>query len=544
MNNLKKFLIKPIYSITMVATMMGCSHTDGKKENPPNILLILADDMGYSDLGCFGGEIKTPNIDALSENGVRFTNFYSAARCCPTRASLLTGVYPHQAGMGGMVRHTDDPKRSEGAYQGYLSRNTVTIAEVLKKKGYYTTMSGKWHVGEEKKDWPMNRGFDNYYGLISGASHYFDVKKMIRPGIDRHFAKGMEEHNPTDTNFYMTDAISNHAVETIRKREKDNKPFFMYVAYTAPHWPLHALPEDIEKYKNTYDIGWDSLRIRRYKKMKRLGIADKSMNLAPRDPKIPQWSKVKKKKRLSRKMAVYAAQIDRMDQGIGKIIKELKRTGEYDNTLIIFLSDNGACAETGLLGNDWWANNAVPGGADSYQSYGRAWANMCNTPFKYYKQWAYEGGIATPLIVSGNKFVKNRGSISRQQGIVNDILPTLLDLTDSEYPESYNGNSIIPVEGKSILPSLKGKISEGHEYLYWEHIGNMAVIHKNWKLVSRRREGDKSWQLYDISTDRAEQNNIVSENKDIASKLLNKYIDWADKMKINHTVEKRFSDEN
>ena len=520
----------------------SCSNNlDADQKTRPNIILILADDMGYSDLGCYGGEISTPNIDGLAKNGIRFTNFYNAARCCPTRASLLTGLYPHQVGMGGMVQHTDDPQRPAGSYQGYLSRNSVTIAELLKDAGYFTSMSGKWHVGEAKKDWPMNRGFDEYYGLISGAANYFDITKMIRPGIERHFADGMEEHIPKPDGYYMTNDISNHAISTIKDQQQREQPLFMYVAYTAPHWPLHALPEDIEKYKGHYKMGWDSIRTQRYERMKELGIVDESFALAARDSKVPAWEEMGNKALLERKMEVYAAQIDRMDQGIGDIIRELKDVGEYENTIIIFLSDNGACAESGLYGNNWWGNDVMPGGPDSFQSYGRGWANACNTPFRMFKQWAYEGGISTPLVMHWPSHIKQKGGISRSQGYITDIMATLVDVAGAEYPETYKDEKIHPLHGKSLLPLLEGRERIGHENLFWEHVGNMAVIHEKWKLVSQQREGDGSWQLFDLETDRAEQNDLAREYPKLTQELLQKYQEWAKEMNVSYDISNEFS---
>ncbi len=526
----------------------SCVTKAGKKtavfKEKPNIIVILADDMGYSDLGCYGGEIETPNLDALAYGGIRFTNFYNMARCCPTRAALLTGLLPHDAGMGAMVRHTDQKERPKGSFQGFLGEKSVTIAEVLKDEGYYTSMSGKWHVGEEKKHWPMNRGFNDYYGLISGAANYFDITKQAKKGRERHFANGMEEHIPKDKDFYMTNAITNHAVKTIENRKGEKSPFFMYVAYTAPHWPLHALPEDIKKYQGHYDIGWDSIKSQRYKRMKQLGIVNQSMNLAERDPNVPLWEGMDKKDLLARKMEVYAAQIDRMDQGIGEIMKTLKEIGEFENTLILFLSDNGACAETGIYGTDWWENGVMPGGPDSYQSYGRGWANASNTPFKYYKQWVYEGGISTPLIAHWPDKIKDKGRISRQQGVITDIMATAIDVANTKYPVTYKERTIKPLHGKSLLPVFEGKQRDKHEVLYWEHFGNMAITRGAWKLVSRRKEGQGKWALYNLDKDRAENQNLIEKEPELGTELLKEYKVWAKKTGINKKINNEFSNEN
>lgn len=523
----------------MVLYTPGCKEKETSQR--PNILLIMADDMGYSDLGCYGSEIHTPNIDALANKGLRFTHFYNAARCCPSRASLLTGVYPHQAGMGEMVKDKSDSK--PGSYQGYLSKNTVTIAEVLKDAGYYCSMSGKWHVGEEHPDWPMDRGFDDYYGLISGAANYFDITRTKFKGVNRHFAMGNEEYMPPKKDFYMTDAITKHAVTKLGEIKNTERPFFMYVAYTAPHWPLHALPEDIAKYKGRYSTGWDMLREERYETMKKIGIIDESMNLSPRDPKVPAWEDAEHKELMAKKMTVYAAQIDRMDQGIGKIISKLKETGNYENTLIIFLSDNGGCAETGVYGTNFWGNEIDPGTVDSYQSYGRGWANASNTPFRYYKQWVYEGGISTPFIVHWPEKIKEPGKIVTNRGIIFDIMATIIDIAEARYPEKYKGNSIVPLQGKSLVPVFEGKNRQGHEYIFWEHYGNMAVMHENWKLVSQQKEGDGEWALYNLENDRAELHNLAHEKPEIAENLLRKYKEWAKEMKVKRKIKDQFLSE-
>ncbi|TKG97468.1 arylsulfatase [Puteibacter caeruleilacunae] len=523
-------------SSMLLAPTFGCSKGKVKEHERPNVIVILCDDMGYSDLGCYGSEIATPNIDALAKHGVRFTHFYNAARCCPTRASLLTGVYPHQAGMGAMVRHTDQPEREVGPYQGYLSKHTVTMAEVMNEAGYYCTMSGKWHVGESHPNWPMDRGFDDYYGLISGAANYFDITRAKKQGIERHFAKGNEEFVPSKEGFYMTDAITDHAVESIKKRKNQQEPFFMYLAYTAPHWPLHALPEDIAKYEGRYDEGWDKIREERYARMKELGILDESMNLSPRDAKVPAWKDLEKKKLMSRKMAVYAAQIDRMDQGIGRVIKQLKENGQFENTLIMFLSDNGGCAETGIHGTDFWKNDAWPGDGESYQSYGRGWANASNTPFSYFKQWVHEGGTSTPFIAHWPKMIKKEGAIVRDRAYITDVMATLVDVGNGNYPEKFKGNDIIPMHGKTLTPIFKGKSRKGHDAIFWEHFGNMAVTKGKWKLVSQQKEGKGKWGLYDLSIDRAEQHNLAYQKPELAKELLALYKEWAEETGVTRKI--------
>ena len=362
----------------------------GKK---PNIVLIMADDMGFSDIGCYGGEIHTPNLDKLAAGGLRFTQFYNAARCCPTRASLLTGLYPHQAGIGHMVGNSGYP-----AYQGYLNERCVTIAEALKPAGYRTFMSGKWHVGEDRPHWPTDRGFDRYFGLISGAANYFDIAQDKAQGVKRQMAIDDQPYTPPEEGFYMTDAFTDHAVEFVEGHGRSKQPFFLYLPYTSPHWPLHAWPQDIAKYKGKYLQGWDALRQERYERMVKMGIISDKWKLSPRDTTTWPWDDEKNKELLDLKMAVYAAQIERMDYGIGRVLDKIKEIGAEQNTLVLFLADNGGCAEGGPVGVDNRKNGLPPGAADSFMSYGLSWANASNTPFRRYKHWVHEGGIATPLI--------------------------------------------------------------------------------------------------------------------------------------------------
>jgi len=400
----------------------GVSLAGRTSASRPNIVLIMADDMGFSDIGCYGSEIETPNIDRLAAEGMRFTQFYNAARCCPTRASLLTGLYPHQAGMGGMVNIDGVDDRPPGPYQGFLNDRCVTIAEVLGRAGYTTLMSGKWHVGESRPHWPVDRGFDRYYGLISGGANYFDITKGKAPGIKRRFAIDDEPHDPPKEGFYLTDAFSENAVRFLETGGRGEEPFFLYVAYTAPHWPLHAWPEDIEKYRGRYIEGWETLRKRRCDRLLDLGIIDESWPLSPLDDRAVPWETVEDKELMALKMAVYAAQIDRMDRGIGNILAALEDIGKADDTLVLFLSDNGGCHEGGALGFDKRNNGLPPGGVDSYMSYGRSWANASNTPFRMFKHWVHEGGISSPLIMHWPARIDAKGGWRNDPGHLVDIM--------------------------------------------------------------------------------------------------------------------------
>ncbi|UCD39370.1 MAG: arylsulfatase [Fidelibacterota bacterium] len=489
----------------------------------PNIILIMADDMGFSDVGCYGGEIHTPNIDGLAAQGIRFTHFYNAARCCPTRAALLTGLYPHQAGMGGMVSRPGNPKPS-GPYQGYLSDQCVTIAEVLHKAGYHTLMSGKWHVGESKPHWPLDRGFERYFGLINGAANYFDFTKAKAPGRKRVIAIDDQPYIPPKEGFYLTDAISEYAVNFLDDYGPQDQPFFLYVSYTAPHWPLHALPEDIEKYRGKYLQGWDVLRRERYERLIELGLLDNQWPLSERDPEVPPWRSIENQDEMALKMAVYAAQIDRMDQGIGRILATLRSLGKEQDTLVLFLSDNGGCHEDSPLGFDLRNNGLPPGGVDSFMSYGSSWANASNTPFRLFKHWVHEGGIATPLIARWPTVIKKRGHIDHQLGHVIDLMATCCDVAGARYPETYQNENVLPLEGQSLLPVFRGKQRQGHDDLCWEHEGNRAIRSGKWKLVSVE---NGKWELYDMEADRTELHDLAAQQPDRVAELTDRYLEWA-----------------
>lgn len=474
----------------------------------PNIILVMCDDMGFSDIGCYGSEISTPNLDGMAKGGIRFTHFYNCARCCPTRASLLTGLYPHQAGIGHMVQDRGYP-----SYQGYLNDRCVTIAEALRPAGYRTYLSGKWHVGENRPHWPCDRGFERSYSLISGATNYF----TLSPG--RKMAQDDTPISPDD--FYITDAISENAAAFIGEASRHENPFFLYVAYTAPHWPLHAFPEDIEKYRGRYKLGWDALREERHKRMIQTGIVEEKWNVTPRDPRAPAWADAEHKEWYDRRMAVYAAQIDRMDRGIGKILAKLKEVGAVENTLVLFLSDNGGCAEE-LAQNK---PDVMPGPKETHTSYGLPWANASNTPFRRYKHWVHEGGIATPLVARWPRVIKP-GQITHQAGHVIDLMATCLDVAGAAYPENHGGTEIVPLEGKSLLPILRGGKRAGHDAIFWEHEGNRAVHARNWKLVSMHPQG---WELYDLEADRTELHNLADKMPNKVKELAGRYQDWAER---------------
>lgn len=489
----------------------------------PNIIIILADDMGYSDIGCFGSEIKTPHLDALAAGGLRMTQFYNASRCCPTRASLLTGLYQHQAGVGDMVN-----SRKQPAYQGYLNQNCVTIAEVLKQGGYSTFMAGKWHVGTAPDKWPRKRGFDHYFGLIDGASSYFSTKPY-RPNQKLTIALDDQEYQP-QPGFYATNAYTDYALGFIKENKPANKPFFLYLAYTAPHWPLHALPEDIAKYKKIYRKGWDQLRAERFTRQQKFGITDKDTRLSPRHANVREWRSLSKEEqnRWIESMAVYAAMIDRMDQNIGRIRQHLKETGEDKNTLIMFLSDNGASNEsineTGFRPEIIAAANKPSGDSTSFTAYGLPGANLSNTPFRYYKKTEFEGGNATPFVAFYPPMIKG-GRIEKSTGHIIDIMATCVELAGIKYPQTYDGNKITPLEGTSLVPLFKQRAVNPNRALYFEHEGNRAVRQGDWKIVSAYPENN--WQLYHLKSDRTELNDISASQPQKMNELVAMYNTWA-----------------
>lgn len=492
----------------------------------PNVIVILADDMGFSDLGAYGGEIETPNLDALAENGVRFSQFYNSARCCPTRASLMSGLHPHQAGIGYMTKGPQQqiPEGASEAYQGILSKNTVTIAEALKSSGYATLMTGKWHLGQQKKEqWPLQRGFDRYYGCLSGATLYFKPDGVRNLTLDN--TPQTEHKSTTDRPFYTTDAFTDHAISFIKETEK---PFFLYLAYTAPHWPIQAHEEDIAKYRGKYKDGWDKLRKARHDRQVKMGLIDPSWKFPPRDKDVPAWDSLTEEKRdeMELRMAIYAAMVDRLDQNVGKLIKHLKDTNRFDNTLILFLSDNGACAEMGILGNNN-VRDIEKRNADLHIAYGTAWANVSSTPFRLYKHFAHEGGTATPFIAHWPAGIKKRKEWLNTPGQIIDIMPTILDVSGATYPGGKP-----PLPGVSLKPAFEGGEIQRSQPLFMEHENNAFVRDGEWKLVGRNvapKDGLKPgrWQLYNIKKDRTETNNLAAQMPEKVKEMSRQWEEWS-----------------
>jgi arylsulfatase len=522
----------------------------------PNIVIIMSDDMGFSDVGCYGGEISTPNLDKLAAGGLRFTQFYNTARCCPTRAALLTGLYPHQAGIGHMMED-----RGLDGYRGDLNQRCATIAEVLRPAGYGTYAVGKWHVTRHagpsgpKRNWPLQRGFDRFYGTITGAGSFYDPGTLTR---DNTMTSPLLDKEYQQERFYYTDAISDNAIRFIADHHQaaPDKPLFLYVAYTAAHWPMHALEEDIAKYKGKYDAGYEPIRRARLERMKMLGLLPADTELTPG---AGDWNAAADKAWEVRCMEVYAAMIDRMDAGIGRIVAELQRTGRLENTLICFLQDNGGCAEqngrlpkegipaqrpdkptlaprsdefietlvTPTQTRDGFpirvGPGAMPGPYDTYIAYGRGWANVSNTPFREYKHWVHEGGISTPLIAHWPAGIQRRGELERQPGHLIDLMATCVDVAGAAYPPA-NTSNIQPLEGRSLVPAFEGK-SVQREAIYWEHEGNRALRAGNWKLVAKGPAG--AWELYDIERDRTEQHNLAGQEPERLKQMTAQWEAWA-----------------
>ncbi len=525
----KPYAAYPVSFILALPAIVFCTIllTGGsaeKADQRPNIIYILADDMGYSDIGCYGGEVHTPNIDRMAANGIKLRNFYNNARCCPTRASLLTGQYPHTVGMGHMVTKPN-AKVTPGAYQGYLNDRYPTIAEDLQKAGYRTYMSGKWHVGEKPDYWPLKRGFQRYFGLISGASSYYEIIPQEK-GIRRVVLDDKDYAIP-DTGFYMTDAFTDYAIQFLDENKKEHAadPFFLYLAYTAPHFPIHAYESDIAKYEKMYLQGWDVLREKRYARMQKMGVIDNRFPLTSRPGDIPEWSTVADKKTWARKMAVYAAMIDRMDQNIGRLIQTLKNNGQYDNTLILFISDNGGCAENVDKRNFNDPTKKI-GEKGSYLTYDMPWANVSNTPFKKYKRFMHEGGMISPCIIQWPKKIQPGAGYLNGPAHVIDLLPTALELA---------GTAANDLPGESLLGLWRGK-KNNPRTLYWEHEGNKAIRKGNLKLV--RDLEDPAWELYDLSKDPAETNNLAAGKPGLVNDMIAEYQTWAKRVGVKGEREK------
>lgn len=522
----------------------------------PNVIVILSDDMGYSDLGCYGGEIRTPHLDGLAANGLRFSQFYNSGRCCPTRASLLTGLYPHQAGVGHM---TED--RGHPGYSGGLNDRCATIAEVLRPAGYATYAVGKWHVVRNdqvkpegpKYNWPLQRGFDRFYGTITGAGSFYDPGTLTR---DNAMISPLADPEYKPETYYYTHAISDHAVRFVkehRERQAD-KPFFLYVAYTAAHWPMHALSEDVARYRGKYDAGYEPIRRQRFERLRELGLIAPTVELSPQ---TGDWSQQEHREWEARCMEVYAAMIDSMDQGIGRIVQTLRDQRQLDNTLILFLQDNGGCQETvgrkarqdvdrPVIADDAIRLDVIPvqtrdgkpvvmgpghlpGGPNTYMAYGPDWANASNTPFREYKHFVHEGGISTPLIAHWPQGLARRGEIEHQPGHLIDVMATCVDVAGAPYPTERNGRPITPREGVSLRPAFAGKSLDRPQPIFWEHEGNQAIRDGRWKLIAKE---NRPWELYDMAADRSELHDLAETQPGRVQQMSARWDEWAERANV------------
>ena len=440
----------------------------------PNVLLMMVDDLGYSDFGCYGSEIETPNIDGLAKGGLRMSQFYNTAKCHSSRICLLTGKYTFQAGNNAMDK-------------------ALTVAEVMQHNGYFTAMTGKWHLNKE----PTDRGFQRYFGHLSGATNFFTG--------DDTFRLNGEKWSGFDDDFYTTDANVDYAIQFIDEALKEKKPFFQYIAFNAPHYPLQAKEQDVKKYKGRYAPGWDKVRRARYQRQIEMSLINDKHALSPRPDYIPAWEELTPEERAweESRMEVFAAMVDCVDQNVGRLVSYLKKRGAYENTLILLCSDNGACPFERTRGKE-----LKPWDPKSYWCYDVGWAHVGNTPFRWYKQNQHEGGISSPLIAHWPQgLTAEKGSISHQPGHLIDLLATCMDATGAEYPREFNGQVTSPIQGRSLLPLLQGKEREGHDWLYFQFSNNRAIRQRDWKAVSAR--GGR-WELYDLANDRSELHDLAS----------------------------------
>lgn len=503
----------------------------------PNIVLIMVDDMGYSDIRPWGGEIDTPHIDSLAKNGLRFTQFYNSARCCPTRATLMTGLHPHEVGIGHMTREeADGNKQVPPAYAGNINNSCVTLAQVAKSAGYATFMTGKWHLsGRDQADWPLQRGFDRYYGCLAGATHHFEPygPRVMYDGN----TPDRTPKSTTDRPFYTTDAFADHARRFIDEHKAGNqkdKPFFLYLAFTAPHWPHHAHDQELEKYRGKYSMGWDKLREQRFARQKESGLIPASWKMSPRDPEVPAWDSLDEtqRKECDARMAAYAAMIDRVDQKIGDLIATLKKHNAFDNTLILFLSDNGACAEASLLGKGDPVRDRAPGTELTLPSYGKAWANASATPYREYKHFAHEGGSNTPFIAHWPARIQAGRDWYREPAQLIDVMATVVDVSGATYPKESNGHAILPADGIPLTPAFDGKALARKQPIFIEHENNAFVRDGDWKLVGKgvsmpRGLQKKKWELYQITGDGTELRDLAMEQPEKVAAMSAQWETWA-----------------
>mgnify|MGYP003608921239 CR=1 FL=1 len=520
----------------LLATSFAANAAEAANPAKPNIIVILADDLGFSDLGCYGGEIPTPNLDQLAAEGLRFTQFYNTARCCPSRTALLTGLYPHQAGVGLMVEDRGAP-----GYRGRLNDRCVTVAEVLQSAGYLTAMTGKWHVGHNHGVVPWERGFERTLTSPKGGFYFDHNEGWDKPAI---FLNGRAidlKGDELPAGWYSTDLWTQYGLKFIDEARAAKKPFFLYLAHNAPHFPLQAPAEDIAKFRGRYKLGWDEIGLLRHARQIELGVVDKAWAKAPRSVKVKAWKDhtPQEQDRFDQIMSIYAACVHHLDASVGTLVAGLKGRGLLENTLILFMSDNGGNPEGGpdsrpgdaiAPGPNGTAQGPGPlGSGDSQVWCGQSWALMQNTPFRRCKHYTNEGGISTPLIVHWPAGLSAKGELRKQPGHLIDIMPTCVDVAGAHYPAEFKGKPVLPMEGRSLLPAFANKPVE-RDALFWEHEGNAAVRVGDWKLVRFGRAG--AWELYDLKADRTEQHDLAAAQPERVRELAAKWEAWADRAQV------------
>ncbi|HEX5667680.1 MAG TPA: arylsulfatase, partial [Chitinophagaceae bacterium] len=540
-----------LFLLMQVAFDQSSSAQSGGKR--PNIVVILADDMGYSDIGMFGSEIKTPNLDALAMNGTRFTNFYTHASCSPSRSIFLSGVDPHFNGLGAMDEWTAPNQTGKDGYEGYLNNKVVTIPQLLKESGYHTYMVGKWHLGKSPEKIPAARGFERDFTLLDGMGSYWDMTNMTALTPNSLFTEDGKYLTKLPKNYYATQTYTDKLISFIDAGRADGKPFFAYVSHQAPHDPYH-LPRDWRnRHVGEYDYGWDMLRVQRLKKQKELGLIPESTNLADRMWFIPEYALLAPATRavIGRKMELYAGLVENLDFHIGRLIDHLKQIGEYENTIFIMFGDNGAEGNDlgAMIGGNpgtrdylyfaaKWSNNDINawGDPNSYVGYGPGWAQVSMTPFSQYKGWLGEGGVRNALIVSGPINKLKKGGINHGLMSIADIMPTLLEVAGTSYPKSYNGNELPPMSGKSWTKVLAGEAESPRvkgDYIAWELFGNRALREGDWKIRWEMKPFGKSeWELFNLVTDPAERNDLAAANPEKLKEMLALWEDYIKKNKV------------
>jgi arylsulfatase A-like enzyme len=525
----------------LVSFLSACQE---KKDTRPNILLIVADDLGYTDMGSFGGEIETPNLDALAASGVKLTQFYVAPTCSPTRSMLLSGTDNHLAGLRNMAEELRENQQSNPGYEGYLNFRVAALPELLQDAGYHTFMAGKWHLGLTKETSPAARGFDKYFSLLQGGAGHLTDLPIIGPNPAIYYSEDKRVSLAED--FYSSKTYSEKITNYIETRPVDGKPFFAYLTYTAPHWPLQAPKESIVKYKGRYDDGYDALQISRFNRAKTLGLLDSTFHLTDRVPSENAWAQLNPDEKAveAKKMEIYAAMVDDLDKYLGTVLESLKLSGDFDNTFIFFMSDNGPEGANLEVGWDDLANwvstccdNSFDnmGEADSYLWYGPNWARAGAAPFRMFKGFTTEGGIRAPAIVHYPKSIKG-GKINSSMSTVMDVLPTILELAKVQHPKKFQGKEVLPLRGTSMLSALKGEKTKIHDENYtmgWELFGRRAIRKGDWKIVWEPSAhpweprdpdiNDDQWRLYNIAKDPGEQNNLAAIETEMLENLVKEW---------------------